>query len=38
MKRDKSIIRPKKDNKKEGVVGEKCDITWNCERGLVEKD
>ena len=27
MKRDKSI-RPKKDNKKEGVVGEKWDIMW----------
>ena len=27
MNRDKSI-RPKKDNKKEGVVGEKWDIMW----------
>ena len=32
MNNDKSI-RPKKENKKEGAVGEKGDIT-----GLVEKD
>ena len=36
MDRDKSI-RPKKDNKKEEIVGEKWDITWEGQRGLVEK-
>ena len=34
MNKNKSI-RPKKENKKEGVVGETWDIMWE---GLVEKD
>ena len=34
MNKDKSI-KPKKENKKEGAVGEKWDIKWE---GLVEKD